>query len=101
MCGMAMVSVTSCFHIHGCNLVKFICLALLDRNRALGTLAKASSKAVTKIVANQSGLAVDNLDSPFRARRHTDATPVTKVFINPDYLPYGHWNTSLNQPLTG
>ena len=63
-------------------LVELRSVALFDRERARGAIAETGAETIAKVVTDELGLAVDDLNCPFRARGHTFAATVTKIFVD-------------------
>jgi hypothetical protein len=53
--------------LHDLSLVVGLCFALNDLNGAFGTMPDAGAKPVTKKIADESGLAINNLQGAFMA----------------------------------
>jgi hypothetical protein len=51
-------------------------------------MSNAGPKTVTQQVTDQPGLAVDNLDGPFRAVGYAEPAAGTFFFINRDDVPF-------------
>ena len=59
-------------------------LAFLDRHRAGRAMPDACTQAVTEQVADQPGLAVNHLQSPFRAVRNAEPAPGALIVVDLD-----------------
>jgi hypothetical protein len=73
---------------------KFFGIPGFDDQRSLGTLPQAGPQTVAKLIRQQLRLAVHDLNGPFGARRHTQATAVTFILIYPNNLSFCHELTS-------
>jgi hypothetical protein len=62
----------------------------LDGQGAGGADGEAKASSIAQRFIGHSGLAVDNLDSAFGARRHTHSTAVAEVFIDVNNLTFRH-----------
>ena len=57
-------------------------------------MSQTGAQAVTIDVTDQSGLAVNQLNGPFRTGCDAQTTAITFVFINLDYISNRHRNVS-------
>ena len=75
------------------SLIKVGSVPLLNSDRILGTFAQTGAQTIAEGLADQTGLAVDYLDCPLDAGRHTESATIALFFVDPDYLSYRHWNS--------
>jgi hypothetical protein len=70
-------------------------LALKNGYRPLGAFPYTGAQTVTEKIAYQARLALNDLQSSFRASRHAQTTPVTFFFVNTDYLTFHEYLRSI------
>jgi hypothetical protein len=65
-------------------------IPLLDCDGAFRTMPEAGSQAVAEEVADQPGLAVNDLERPFRTARNAQSATVALALVNAnDFAPHG------------
>jgi hypothetical protein len=64
------------------SLIKFLGLAALDGDRALRTVSQAGTESIAKLIVDQLGLALDQPNRAFFARRNAIAAPVALGLID-------------------
>ena len=67
-------------------LVKLIRFAFFYSDGIERAIAEAGAEAVTEVVGNQAGFAVDNLDGAFGTGRDTESAAVAFLFIDLDHF---------------
>jgi hypothetical protein len=72
-------------------LVKRISFPLDDLEGVLRAVAEAGPKPIAVDITDQFGLAVDNGDGAFGARRHAISAPIAELFVDLDDFSYSHF----------
>jgi hypothetical protein len=67
------------------SLVKRRRIPFFERNRAERTMPQARAKTVAQVVANQTGLAIDDLDGSLGAIWHALTASIAEIFVNVDH----------------